>query len=136
MSGFISNTPARQSLAARFGLPYHDGMQDWEYEVADAVRFPEFLQAYRHPSLSDSERESLMEMLVQCVEDRLGAVPEQPPESLPEWQSVAGLLRQRASLHAATIDYWSCLEEPDLSLCFAVSAPMRSLRAGLQPQAS
>ena len=136
MSGFTPDTPARQSLAVRFGLPYHDGIQDWEYEVADATRFPEFLQAYRHASLSDPERASLMEMLVQCVEDRLRIGPEQPPESLPEWQAIAGLLRQQASLHAATIDYWSCLEEPDLSLCFAVSAPMRSLRASLQPQAS
>jgi hypothetical protein len=34
------------SLATRFGLPYHDDMQDWEWEVADSARFEEFLATY------------------------------------------------------------------------------------------
>ncbi len=136
MTEFIPSTPARQSLATRFGLPYHDNMQDWEWEVADASRFQEFLAAYRHASLNEAERGSLMEVLIQCVEDLLAAGSPQPPESLPEWQAVAALLREHPSLHAATVDYWSCLEEPDLALCFHVSALMRPLRAELQQSAS
>ena len=136
MSDFIPSTPARQSLATRFGLPYHGNMQDWEWEVADASRFQEFLGAYRHADLNEDERGSLMEVLIQCVEDLLAAGSHQPLESLPEWQAVAALLREHPSLHAATVDYWSCLEEPDLALCFRVTALMRPLRTELQQSAS
>ena len=136
MIDFIPNTPARQSLAARFGLPYDDNMQDWEWQVADPSRFQEFLEAYRHAGLSDTERGSLMELLIQCVEDLLAADSCQPPESLPEWQAVAELLREHPSRYTATVEYWSCLEEPDLALCFHVTALMRPLRTGLQQLAS
>ena len=136
MSDFIPSTPSRQSLAARFGLSYHGNMQDWEWEVADASRFQEFLGVYRHADLNEAERGSLMEVLVQCVEDLLAADSHQARESLPEWQVVAALLREHASLHAATVDYWSCLEEPDLALCFHVTALMRPLRTELQRSAA
>ncbi len=43
---FISSTPARKALAARSGRPYSDGMQDWEWEVADAHRVGDFLSTY------------------------------------------------------------------------------------------
>ena len=29
---------AMESLSARFGLPFDESMQDWEYQVADAAR--------------------------------------------------------------------------------------------------
>lgn len=38
--------PARQALAMRFGLPYHDAIQDWEREVANADHFDQYLAAY------------------------------------------------------------------------------------------
>ena len=136
MSGFIPSTPARQSLATRFGLPYQGNMQEWEWEVADASRFQEFLDAYRHADLNEAECGSLMEVLIQCVEDLLAAGSHQPPESLSEWQAVAALLREHPVLHVATVDYWSCLEEPDLALCFHVTALLRPLRAELQQTAS
>ena len=132
MEGSVPNTAARRSLAARIGLPNHDGMQDWEYEVADAALFPKFLEAYRQSDLNVPERISLMEMLVQCVEDLLSADATRPSESLPEWQTVTGLLLEQPNLYAATINYWSCLEEPDPGMCFAVSTPMRALRADLR----
>lgn len=128
MAGFIPSIPARRSLAARFGLPYDDNMQDWEWQVADAARFQEFLGAYRHAGLSEAECGSLTEVLIQCVEDLLAAGFRQPPGDSPEWRAVAALLREHPGLHAATVDYWSCLEEPDLALCFHVSALMRPLR--------
>lgn len=136
MSDFVPSTSACRLLSARFGLPYHDGMQDWEYEVADATRFQEFLEAYRHTDLSEAERGSLMEVLVQCVEDLFAANPDRPPGNLPEWRSLAGLLREHYRLRAASVDYWSCLEEPDLAMCFYVTAPMRTLRADLWQQTS
>lgn len=74
---------ARRSLAATFDLPYSDDMQDWEWEVADATRFEEFLDVFRTGDLSDDERFSLMEVLVQCAEDVANA-----PEFEVFWQSI------------------------------------------------
>src|SRR5258707_689671 len=91
-----TTTAARVSLASRFGLPYDHSMQDWEWEVADASRFGEFLDAYSSGSFDEDERFSLMEMLIQCVEDMdLPSV-----ESTPQWRSAAALLRANPWVHA------------------------------------
>jgi hypothetical protein len=112
---------ARLSLARRFGLPLDGYSQDWEWEVADPIRFGEFLEAYASGSLDEDERFALMEMLIQCVEDmKLPAI-----ESTPQWQSVATLLRAHASLHASSVRYWACLDDRKLEDCFHVSNPMR-----------
>ncbi|MCP5384447.1 MAG: hypothetical protein H6913_07510 [Altererythrobacter sp.] len=44
-------------------------MQDWEFEVADANRIDEFLSAYQSQELTDDERFTLMEMIIQSFED-------------------------------------------------------------------
>jgi hypothetical protein len=45
-------------------------MQDWSWEVADATRLDEFLAVYQTASLTDDERFTLMEVLLQSFEDR------------------------------------------------------------------
>ena len=118
-----TTTAARVSLARRFGLPYDHSMQDWEWEVADASRFGEFLDAYSSGSFDEGERFSLMEMLIQCVEDMdLPSV-----EVTPQWRSVAALLTANPWLHASSVRYWSCLGDRDLENCFSVSGPMRAI---------
>lgn len=115
-------TAARKSLAARFDLPYSDLMQDWEWEVADFERFGEFLDAYKLQSLMDDERFSLMEILVQCVEDALSHSGDDAA-----WLEIEPLLLLNASLHRATIDYWArahCMESEGL---FHVSVRMRRI---------
>ena len=87
----------RKTLAARFGLTIDRFSQDWEWEIADPARFPEWLAVYRDVDLSDNERLSLMEMLVQCVESKCKR--RRPPaqvEDLLEWCAVADLLREPA----------------------------------------
>ena len=64
------STPARRALASRFGLPYDDAMQDWEWEVANPDDFDLYLAAYTL-EMPAEQRFSLMEMLLQCVEDYL-----------------------------------------------------------------
>ena len=118
-----TTTAARVSLARRFRLPYDDSMQDWEWEVADASRFGEFLEAYCSGSFDEDERFSLMEMLIQCVEDM-----DQPSiETTPQWRSVAALLTADHRLHASSVRYWSCLGDRALEDCFSVSGPMRDV---------
>ncbi len=97
-------------------------MQDWEWEVADAARFDEFLDAFRSTALSDNERFSLMEILVQCTEASL-----HEEELVARWTAIEPLLKARRALHSATIEYWACLGESDPAAMFRVSPLMRSL---------
>jgi hypothetical protein len=120
----------REALAARLGLAIDPYSQDWEWEVADPQHFSRWLQVYQDPTLTDDERFSLMEMLVQCVE-QLGrrCRAEEEIRRLPEWQALAQLLRANAPLHAITIRYWSVLGADDPEHCFSVSVPMREVWA-------
>jgi hypothetical protein len=124
-----------RTLAARLGLPYGPDMQDWEYEIADPAYFQEWLVVYREAALSDDERYSLMEMLVQCVEDlaRQCATPEQV-EQLPEWRAIDNLLRARMALHAHTVAYWAAFDSEDLEQAWAVAGPMRRIWAEWEPK--
>ena len=90
----------RRDLAARLGLTVDPRAQDWEWEVAESEMFYDWLAVYRSEMLSDDERFSLMEVLIQCVEDTvwesdtLGAV-----EGLPRWEAVAVLLSNDTMEH-------------------------------------
>jgi hypothetical protein len=119
---------ARVSLAARCNLPYYDDMQDWEWEVADSARFEEFLATYCAPDLNDDERFSLMEILVQCVED-LGL----SSEADSAWDKIEPLLLRAPWLHGSTIEYWACCGEVAPESQFNVSPHMRSLYASITP---
>ena len=88
----------RESLAARLHLFIDPTSQDWEYEVADADRFQDWIAVYRDESLSYDERFSLMEILIQCVEDICDG--DKSAEQLPEWQAVAALLLANGRLHS------------------------------------
>lgn len=123
----------RESLAARLGLTggFHD---DWEWVIADPQHFQEWLGVYQHDRLSDDERFSLVEMLVQCVEDSCrGYHPwgqaEKQVESLAQWQAIAAILRANPRLHASTIHYWSVFEADEPEERFQVSMSMRRVWA-------
>jgi hypothetical protein len=111
------------SLANRLQLPYDPSMQDWEWEVADPSRFEEFLEVYSSGDLTDDERFTLMEMLIECVEEM--GLP--MIGSSPQWQTIASRLLARPELHVSSVRYWSCLDDRDLEDCFRVSGPMRAI---------
>jgi hypothetical protein len=118
----------REALAVRLGLTIDPYSQDWEWEVAAPKHFQRWLAIYRNAPLTDDERFSLMEMLVQCVEE-MSPDPgtQEQVEQLPEWQAVATLLRLKPRLHASTICYWSLLGHEKPEQQFRVSVPMRRL---------
>jgi hypothetical protein len=120
----------REALADRLGLTIDPYSQDWEWEVAAPECFQEWLTVYPDASLTDDERFSLMEILVQCVEDICPV--EGPIEQLPEWQAVAVLLRANPRLHASTICYWSLFEHDNPEEQFQVSVLMRRVWADVQ----
>lgn len=136
VSESLSRQPTRagrEALAARLGLAIDPSSQDWEWEVADPARFPEWLGVLRRDPLTDDERFSLMEMLVQCVEDLCSDLaPVGGAEAMPEWRAIAAELRDRPRLHASTIAYWSVLGEIDPEGLFRVSGAMRRVWADVE----
>ncbi len=80
-------------------------MQDWEWEVADEHRIGEFVDAYTSGELSDDERFTLMETILQSSEDTPLPMDEQE-----RWPEIVQLLTRNARLHAYSIYYWSCVD--------------------------
>jgi len=113
---------ARQWVAQQLGLPYHDSMQDWPWEVATPDGLEDYFQLY--PRAADAERVVIMEMI-------LDAATWQPtPEKLDQaWVRIEALLDQNADLHASTAEYW-CIwhyNEQDLyEHGFSISPYMRA----------
>jgi hypothetical protein len=80
-------------------------MQDWEYEVADSKRINEFLEAYESGELTEDEKFTLMETIIQSFEDLGPSVADHP-----SWGRVLRLLDDNIDLHIYTVWYWSCPE--------------------------
>jgi hypothetical protein len=93
------------ALSARFDLPVGPDDQDWEYTCAEASRLPGFLKALECDDLTDPERFTLSEIVMQCFEDLLSAGD--PTAKPPDWDRFATLLIARPELHAFTLRYWS-----------------------------
>jgi hypothetical protein len=96
-------------------------MQDWEWEVADATRLDEFISAYRDPDLSEDERFTLMETIIQSCEDLGDGLREDA-----HWAKVRALLEEHIDLHISSVWYWASLDT-DLFDAWHVSPFMRSL---------
>ncbi|MFI5379864.1 MAG: hypothetical protein ACHRHE_11240 [Tepidisphaerales bacterium] len=119
---------ATDALATRFGLPNEPNMQDWPWEVADFSRLPELLAALEGGDLTDDERFTLSETVMQCFEnlaDEGRAVSD--ISNMDEWQRFVLLLRARPALHAHTLCYWS---SPD---AFDITPLVRPLWAEIEP---
>jgi hypothetical protein len=101
-------------------------MQDWEWEVADANRFTEFIDVYRNGGLNEDELFSLMEILVQCVENMLDDPPDESLATLA-WLTLRPLLLQRPELHLSTIAYWARIGKAEEAGQFAICPRMREL---------
>lgn len=81
-------------------------MQDWEWEIADSNRLDEYLAAYKSGELSDDERFTLMETIMQAFEDLPDSL-----ESEPRWVETLMILDSNIDLHTYTVWYWSDLED-------------------------
>lgn len=95
------NTNARVALAKRLNLPYHDNMQDWEYEVADAKHIDDFLNAYNLNGTTEDERFLLIEMLFQSFEEVNDL------EKDFRWHRTLSLVENNLDLHTQTVLYWA-----------------------------
>jgi hypothetical protein len=123
---------ARRSLASRLELPFTSVMQDWEWEVADPSLLPRLFELLGDAELSDDERFSLLEIVVQSIEDLESAAP----EKTDSWRRAERELRERPALHATTIWTWSCLEDGADGAeaeCWALSPAMAELWEDIEP---
>ncbi len=108
---------ARESLAARFALPLDEGDQDWEWTHSRPEQLDEYLAAYQGGELSDDERFTLTEMMVQCVEN-------EADES--QRAEVLRLIEANIELHLQTVWYWACLDA-DLEDSWEIAPTMRAI---------
>ncbi len=99
---------AIDSLSQRFGFRNEPNMQDWEWEVADPNRVEEFLYAYVDGELSDDERFTLMEIIIQSCEDLRDVL-----ENNSKWQKALLFIEDNIDLHIYSVWYWSDLENED-----------------------
>lgn len=111
---------AIDSLSARFGFSNDPGMQDWEFEVADASRIDEFLEAYESGELDDDERFTLMQTIIQSFENL-----NDPLETDARWSGVLELLDANIALHGYSAWYWSCEDALDPRDAWQVSPWLR-----------
>lgn len=102
---FIPNIDARKSLADKLNLKYHDDMQDWEYEVADMNRLVDFEKQYLLSDTNDKEKESLMEIMLDSLNDSLEL------NDLKIFNDFAPrilkYLEENNQIHEGTINYWT-----------------------------
>lgn len=128
---------AVQSLAQRFGLPYAESDQDWEYMAGDPTRIDDFLTAYVSGRLDDDERFVLMALLISSFEHAASDTGVLDPR----WPQLIALLDRHVDLHAYSLWYWAAPEDPlDEDQLWHVSPSLRQLlarhRARLQAKAA
>jgi hypothetical protein len=81
-------------------------MQDWEYEIADHCRLKDFEAQYRKSETSDNEKKSLMEIMLDCLNDLL---KDKDLEKYNEFApKVLETLKRNEIIHKGTINYWAC----------------------------
>lgn len=97
-------------------------MQDWEWEVADPARIKEFIAAYNDGSLSEDERFTLMETIIQSFAETC-----LPLETNSDWRQTLSAIEQDISLHIYSVWYWSHLDAPDEEDLWNVTPFMRRL---------
>ena len=112
---------ARVALASRLSLPYTAQMQDWEWEVSDPNRIAEFLALYKSGELTEDERFSLIEIIIQSFDDQ-----ERDLTDDILWQDTLNIITQNLNTHIHTVWYWSDFEGKGYS-CF-VSRHLKEIR--------
>lgn len=115
---------AIEKLAATFSLPNTPDMQDWELEVADPGRIEEFINEYKNGVLTDDEKFTLLEMLLQSFEES-----ELNLSTNKYWKELLELIRNNYKLHEYTIWYWSSFEAENEEEQWRITPFMRELYA-------
>ena len=104
-------------------LKVHDWEQDWDLTHADPDRIEEVCDVYEGVSLNRVEKNELMCLIVASYDQMLG----ERRESNAAWERLSRLLKRDFSIHSETVEYWSLLEETDVSNVFPITPLMREV---------
>ena len=101
---FIPNSNARKSLAKKLELEYHQDMQDWEWEISDYKRIEDFFNEYDKVETSINEKSSLMEIILDCLNDLLH--DKKQSEFDKYFKMALERIELSGSLHKGSLNYW------------------------------
>jgi len=101
---FIPNQLSRKNLAHKLNLHFDENMQDWEYEIADYKRLNDFLNEYEKATTTDSEKQSLMEIIIDSLNDLL--LDEDKITFNQYINQTLLLLKTHKALHSGSLSYW------------------------------
>lgn len=112
---------AIQALVKEFNYPYHQHMQDWEYEVARLDDIEKYFVKYDATD-DDDIRFTLMEMIIETSNenryfDWTGKI----------WPNVYSRLKKNFLLHAYTVYYWCDFDSESIEDYFYITPEMRAL---------
>jgi hypothetical protein len=114
---------AIKRLNSLLDLPYRDGMQDWDVELADSNRIQEFCDVYERENLDLREKQALMALTIASYNDYL----ERQGDEMFLWDKIAALLRQDFDLHKSTLLYWLYDDNEEVTGGFAITPLIRAL---------
>ena len=116
-----------EKLCQDLKVPLGNG-QDWEYELANEYRTPQwlakYLSAYLHNNYSTFQKHILMNLCIDICNDLFTADPNQ---NQPIIHQVLNVLYNDYAQHWQLIDYWALPDEP-LEDCFEITSEIRKLR--------
>ena len=116
-----------EKLCQDLKVPLGNG-QDWEYELANEYRTPQwlakYLSAYLDNNYSTFQKHILMNLCIDICNDLFTADPNQ---NQPIIHQVLNILYNDYAQHWQLIDYWALPDEP-LEDCFEITSEIRKLR--------
>ena len=118
----FSTKEAIDKLSIQFNLPNTPEMQDWEWEVADSKRITEFYYAYLSENLTDDEKLTLMETILQSIEES-----EYNLETFEIWKLILQTIENSWPLHLYSVWYWSNWENEDESDVWRITPYLRKI---------
>ena len=111
-----------EELATLFNYTIEKHDQDWTYTIAEPERIDDYIQAYDSIITNEDTKFSLMEMIIQALEDQ------RSNELIKsKWPLVKNLLLKDVELHQYTIFYWGCWDKENIEDCWLVTPLFRAL---------
>lgn len=105
---------AAQWAAQQLGLQYHDGMQDWPWEVAETEGLAHYFRLYRQLGVhaAPARRVVVLELILEAASN--GTLTN--AELRAVWPQIKALLDQDAEALATTAEYWCVWQAEEANL--------------------
>ncbi|RYF40701.1 MAG: hypothetical protein EOO38_21565 [Cytophagaceae bacterium] len=114
---------AINSINALLGISEDQYSQDWEFEISDSDRLPEYLDIYENKLTTEDERFAMMAVIIDAFE-RSDLDPNL-------WGRIRKHLQTEFALHQTTILYWCVVDEevydPEIGNWWTITPRMRDL---------